>query len=81
MGLLETIRKRYPAPSEKEKHDHRNVKALVINVKINSDTGRIIDVEKLYKKLRKNRKTICAAPKAKVYFAFVPRKETKNPQF
>ena len=81
MGLLETIRKRYPAPSPKELHDHRKVKALFININIDSDTGRIIDVEELYKKLRKNRKTICAAPKAKVYFAFVPQKEAKNPQF
>lgn len=80
MGLLETIRKRYPAPSPKEQHDHRKVKALFININIDSDTGRIIDVEELYKKLRKNRKIICAAPKAKVYFKFIPRKETKNPQ-
>ena len=30
MGLLDLIRKQYPAPSEKEKHDHRNVKAEVL---------------------------------------------------
>lgn len=77
MGLLDLIRKQYPASSPKEQHDHRKVKALFININIDSDTGRIIGVEELYKKLCKNRKIICAVPEAKVYFKFIPRK-TKN---